>query len=197
MDELDREVLGTLAEAILSPELIEEVMTSARQKFDAGPGDDHERLRRELAALDRQQARLVDAVAAGGDAIPAIVTRLRTMETQRRELLAELKDVGASLPRFAWRDVERQIRQRLSDWKSVLTGDIARARHAFRQLLTTPIRFTPTTDRGYRAIRFEGRWGLHAVFGGELVTKLASPRGRSVDYEPTFEGLWRSDRPAA
>ena len=30
-------------------------------------------------------------------------------------------------------------------------------------------------DRGYHAIRFEGRIGLAAVFGGEWVTNLASP----------------------
>lgn len=197
MEELDREVLDTLAETVLSPDLVADVTKAAKRRFDADPKDEHERLRAELDALERQQSRLVDAVATGGEAIPAIMTRLRAIEAKRRDVLAELERTPTSAPRPAWTDVEAQIRRRLMDWKSVLTGDIARARQALRELLTTPIKFTPTTERGYRAIRFEGRWGLHAIFGGELVTNLASPPGGALDYEPTFQGVWRSDRPAA
>jgi hypothetical protein len=39
--------------------------------------------------------------------------------------------------------------------------------------LASPIVFTPFVERGYRAIRFDGRLGLGAVFSG-VVTKLAS-----------------------
>ena len=51
------------------------------------------------------------------------------------------------------------------------------ARQALRQLLPAPIRFTPFIDeQGFGAIRFRGRWGLEAVFGG-VVPKMASPTG--------------------
>jgi hypothetical protein len=70
----------------------------------------------------------------------------------------------------------KPVRFSLADWRSLLTGDVARAREAFRQLLTTPIRFTPFVDKkGFHALRFEGRVGLDAVFGG-VVTQMASPR---------------------
>ena len=63
---------------------------------------------------------------------------------------------------------------------------MAHARQGFRQLLTNPIVFTPFVDqRGFRAIRFEGRLELEAVFGG-VVTKLASPRANAQ--------LWTFDR---
>jgi hypothetical protein len=73
------------------------------------------------------------------------------------------------------------MRKGLADWRSMLKdGTVARVREAFRGLLTAPIRFTPFVERGYRAIRFEGRIGLEAVFGAELVTNMASPTG----FEP-------------
>ena len=54
------------------------------------------------------------------------------------------------------------------------------AREAFRELLSGPIEFTPSVERGYRAIRFDGKIGLEAVFGGEVVTNVASPTGSSL-----------------
>jgi hypothetical protein len=69
------------------------------------------------------------------------------------------------------------VRQCLTDWRSLILGDVAQARQAFRQLLTTPIRFTPFVENARRGIRFEGRIGLSAALEGSLVTKLASPRG--------------------
>jgi hypothetical protein len=54
---------------------------------------------------------------------------------------------------------------------------IWRQRAAFRELLTERIKFTPYVERGYRAIRFEGKIGLDAVFQGEVSTNVASPRG--------------------
>jgi hypothetical protein len=50
--------------------------------------------------------------------------------------------------------------------------------------LTAPIQLTPVVERGYRAIRFEGRIGLAAVFGAAMVTNMASPTGARVTYEP-------------
>jgi hypothetical protein len=40
---------------------------------------------------------------------------------------------------------------------------VADTRQGIRELLTTAIKFTPFVDaRGFKAIRFEGRWGLEA-----------------------------------
>ena len=78
------------------------------------------------------------------------------------------------------------MRRNVSEWRSRLTGDIGEARQAFRELLTTPIRFTPFVERGYRGIRFEGRWGSEGLRSRILVTKMASPRAT--------ERLWTFDR---
>jgi hypothetical protein len=62
------------------------------------------------------------------------------------------------------------MRIRLTEWQSVLTGRVAHARQELRELLTTPIRLTPCVNaRGYRALRFDGCWGLNAVFGAEVM----------------------------
>ena len=84
--------------------------------------------------------------------------------------------------RPVWRDIEARVRQSLTEWRSLLSGDVAQARDGFRKLLTTPILFTPFTGNERRGVRFEGRIGLGALLGGEVVTKLASPTG----FEPVF-----------
>ena len=61
-------------------------------------------------------------------------------------------------------------------------------RQAFRELLTTPIQCTPGVEKGYRAIRFSGRLGLAAVFGG-VVTNVASATGLGRLWTIVREGL--------
>jgi site-specific DNA recombinase len=180
MDAIDREVLAAIAGDVLRPDLVEDVVATARQMFEAANrpkrGVD---AKRELAGIEREQARLTEAIAVGGD-VPILAERLRATEARRRELTAALQAQPAVVS--SWRDIERRVRQSLTDWRLLLLGDVAQARQAFRQLLATPIAFTPFVERGRRGVRFEGRIGLEAIFGGEVVTKLASPTG----FEPVF-----------
>ena len=134
--------------------------------------------------LSSASRRLTDAIAADGDiAMPVLVERLKVTETKRRELAARLDDEGRQRRTApAWRDIARRMRRSLEDWRSMLTGDVAQARTGFRQLLTTPIMLTPFVEKGRRGIRFEGRIGLAAILGGEVVTKLASPSGLNAEW---------------
>jgi hypothetical protein len=54
-------------------------------------------------------------------------------------------------------------------------GTVAQARQ-FLRLLQESIKLTPYVDRGYRAVKFEGRFTLNACFGGEVVINVASPK---------------------
>lgn len=112
-----------------------------------------------------------------GGQISVLVERLQRIEAKRRALLADLELALEARPTHSWREIERRMRQGQADWLARLRGDVAVVRTAFRELLTGPIRFKPFVERGYRAIRFQGRLGLEAVFGGNLVTNLASPAG--------------------
>ena len=63
MEEIDREVLATIAEDVLGPQLTDEVIAAARQVFDSAAAEaDPEVCRRELIAVERQQARLTEAI---------------------------------------------------------------------------------------------------------------------------------------
>jgi site-specific DNA recombinase len=176
MDEIDRSVLAKMAGDVLNPDLAEEIVQTARELYVApAPAlDDRDQLRHDLDMVEREQARLTDALAAGAD-VPVLVERLRTTERRRQELITAL------VPRTtrqapAWDEIERRVRVCLADWRSMITGDVAEARQGFRRLLSTPILFTPFVRDGKRGLRFEGRIGQDALLGGE-VTKLASPTG--------------------
>jgi DNA invertase Pin-like site-specific DNA recombinase len=197
MEELDREVLATITEQ-LSPDLMVEVIAAARQMFEESrTAASTNRIRRELAAVEREHARITEAIATGTTRIPVLVERLERADVKWRGLVERLngaqRDAGPP-----WAEIERRMRRSLTDWRSMLTSDVAQAREAFRHgLLPVPIRFIPTVEGGYRAIRFEGTWGLEAVFGGAMVTKMASLPGFALCYQPSFQGIWRSDRRAA
>ena len=183
MAEIDRAVLGAIAGDVLAPDLVEEIVTEARVQFEASNGPDaRDHLRRELDTIEREQVRLTDAIAAGADA-PVLVERMKATERRRRDLTASL-EAQQGHRRPPWREIERRVRRSLTDWRGLLTGDVAQARSAFRQLLTSPIQFTPFNERGRRGLRFEGRVGLDAILGGEVVTKLASPTGIEPVSQP-------------
>jgi site-specific DNA recombinase len=182
MDEIDHEVLGTMTES-LGTDLESEITAEARRQFDAHARPDRPaQLRRDLERVEREQARCTEAIATGAGAIPALVARLRSTEAQRGALLSELEQARKPSSARSWAEIERRLRARLKGWRSLLSGDVVRAREGLRQLMATPIQFTPFIDeQGFRAIRFEGRWGLEGVFDG-VVTKVASPTG----FEPVF-----------
>ncbi len=179
MEAFDREVLAAIAGDVQV--VVDEIIAEARAQFERSTkevrGDDGQR---NLEAIEREQARLTDAIAAGAEA-PALVARLKATETRRRELVAALDEApqACSPP---WSEIERRMHKSLRDWRSLLQGDVPEIRQAFRELLRSPIYFTPFVENGRRGIRFEGRLGLDAILGGELVTKMASPTG----FEPVF-----------
>ena len=187
MDEIDREVLVRMAGDVLDPDLAEDIVRAARELYEASKqSDDRDQLQRDLDAVEREQARLTEAVAAGAD-VPVLVERLRATEDRRRKLTAALT-ARQTRRAPAWTEIERRVRRSLTDWRALITGDVAQARQGFRQLLTTPILFTPFVENGRRGVRFEGRIGADALLAGE-VTKLASPRGTGQRCTRKFSGI--------
>jgi site-specific DNA recombinase len=178
MADLDRAVLTSILGEALGPALVDRVFATAKRRFEQTAQPNHAaQLERALAAVERELARMTTAIASGAGEVPALVARLRTTEAKRRALVVEVEQARQTRPAPRWRDVEAGMRQRLADWRSTLAGKVATVRDGFRQLLTTPIRCTPCVVNGFRAIRFEGRIGLAAIFGGELVTNLQTPKG--------------------
>ena len=184
MEEIDREILATIGSDVLTSDVLEEVIAAARETFEASAQPDRQdQLRRALATVEREQARVTEAIASGAGQIPVLVERLRASDAKRRALVADLARASHAAPAPSWQKIERQMRKRLTDWRSLLNeGNMTRTRQAFRELLTAPIRLTPVIEQGYRAIRFEGQIALAVVFGAEVVTNVASPTG----FEPVF-----------
>src|SRR4051812_19681978 len=121
-----------VADEVLTADVVEEVVLAAREMFDASVQPDHQvQLRHELAIVEREQARMADAIATGAGEIPAVVERLRAAEAKRRALKTELERAQRTRPAPAWRVIERQMRKGLSDWRARLQGDIREARAAF------------------------------------------------------------------
>jgi hypothetical protein len=81
MDAINRAVLAAIAGDVLDPALAEDIVQSARElhKASIAAPKDHERIRRDLDAVLREQARLAEVVAEGADA-PAIMERLKATE---------------------------------------------------------------------------------------------------------------------
>jgi hypothetical protein len=110
MGEIDREVLATIHGDVLKPALVDEVIAAARQLFETSARRSHrEQLQRELATLDRQLARMTEAIATGAGAIPALVDRLRTTDEKRREVVTALEQAQQSTARPAWTTIERRM----------------------------------------------------------------------------------------
>ena len=107
---------------------------------------------------------------------------LKARQARQNELqraIAEAARVRRGVDRRA---VERQVRERLTGWRALLTGCVEDGRNPFRQVLQGPIRFTPEPDQ--HEYHFVGEVELGRLFMGiaALAPFVASPTG----FEPVF-----------
>ena len=185
MEAVDSAVLKEL-DNLLTPDMIPDVLARARQLLEPGGTSELlERINTELAAAERQVERLADAIAAGGE-LQALVTRLKAAEATRQELATRAQMLGDGLPvvRVDWRATEREARQRLNDWRGLLTRQVDHGRQLLRKVLVAPIQFTPFNAEGRKGYRFRGDAGIGGLFSGLVeVMRLASPPG----FEPGFQ----------
>jgi hypothetical protein len=78
------------------------------------------------------------------------------------------------------RAVERAVRARVRDWRSLLTTQVQDGRELLRRTLVGPMKFTPI-ENGYR---FEGEAAIGRLLEGIVssATLMASPAG----FEPAL-----------
>ena len=132
---------------------------------------------RELVAIAQEIARLSEAIAMGGELKP-LMTALQARHVRQAELLALRRPLQHASP-ISRRGIEGTIRERLTDWRALLTRNVQDGRSLLRQLLTGPLKFTPENG-GYR---FEGEAAIGRILGDAgLATLMASPTG----FEPVF-----------
>ena len=83
MEGVDRAVLGTLADDVLSPRIVDAVVAGVLDALRPDRVDDaHTAAAAELVIVDREIARITEAIATGGD-IPALVAALQARQIGR------------------------------------------------------------------------------------------------------------------
>jgi hypothetical protein len=130
-----------------------------------------------------------------GGNLPALLEALKARQMRQADLQRAIgKADREKAPRVNKTAVERAVRERLTRWRSMLTGNDGR--QLLRETLVGPIRFIPDQDAAL--YRFEGEVALGRLFSGiaSLTPFLASPSGTGFNYMPVFRGKWIDSRPA-
>jgi site-specific DNA recombinase len=183
---IDAEVLATLADDVLRPNVISQAIAMALDELaPAGSDRTRRRLEGELGKVTAECERLAEAIGRGGR-LTALLDRLTRQEAHADALRAELATCHAPAPSIDHVALEQRLRAKLDDWRGLLTRNIATGNAMLRLLLAGPIRFTPLVEERRRAYRFEGRIALDRMIAGlvpshEISAKLhqlmASPSG--------------------
>ena len=177
---LNELVLNAIRDRLLAPAVVEMAIHLATQTLhEAATTRDQatETAALTLKALDIEAARLVDLQVAGVGDLPAVVTRLKAIKSQR-DALTRLMD--ATAPDRTIAEIERLVRERVQYWRHELTANPTAAKPILEGVLSAKIVVTPEA-RGTYDVR------LPLTASGILINALApkalaSPTG----FEPVF-----------
>lgn len=141
--DVDTRLLTELREDLMLPESAAELQATVRQllsDIEAGHEQAHASARRRLAELDRDIARLVDAIVSVG-ASEALAERLRAAELERKGIEQALQHTPRLQDRAA--EIAAGYRQRVLNLRETLSaassGTVHLARTAIATLLAGPI----------------------------------------------------------
>lgn len=178
MAQADDAVLSTLEESLLHPRVIDEAVKRAVARLTTAPSEDRGQLGADIARLDDELARLAEAIAAGGDA-PALLAALRTRQAERGRLIVRLPSPQERLD-LDPSAVTADLRERLSEWRSVLHEHPAQARGLLKQLIVGRLTMTPHREGGF--YEFRGTGTLLPLITGVVPQSVASLTG----FEPVL-----------
>ena len=199
MPDTDLLVMEAAQDELLDPAVVTFAFHEAFRRLTAAPeglADRISALRTREATLTGEVDRLTAAIASGGE-LAALVAALKQrdhdcqrLEAERRQLeaVATMGTVDAGV-------VERELVERVNDWRAMAARNVAQGRQLLRKLLRGRVRVTPKDDG---TCELSGQADYGKLFSGiPVATALASPRGTESSYQPVFKGIWRSDRRAA
>lgn len=185
MELLDRAVLDTLEHDVLQPVIIVKAVEKALQQLhthDEDPDAKRETLRKELAHVDAELARLATAIAAGGS-MTTLVSAVHDREERRLRLQAELAAVdGFACARFDAQRVEEELRCYLADWPSLAQRHPAQTRQLLRKLLPNRIRVWREIHGEDKRYHFEGDAAVGRFFSGLVGVKSHGVPNGNVGY---------------
>lgn len=165
---LDAAILHALDE-VVSPALADRIVDAFRDlAAQATEARAIAEAQARVRELQREAARLADAIATAGDLAP-LITRLQQTEAARQEAVAHVATLEAQAGTAVdWPRAEASLRRLLGDWRALLRLDPPAARQALRVLVEGPIRLTPIDEPTHRGYRFEGRTALGTALLGDV-----------------------------
>jgi hypothetical protein len=127
----------------------------------------------ELAKNERERARLVTAIAVGGD-IPGLLAALREREERRMSLEAEREAIASQRqPKDVGR-VRAELLALAQSWRHVLADDPTHARPIVSALLRGRVTFTPLAESKRWELKGEGT--LAGLFSREIFPSVWRPQ---------------------
>jgi hypothetical protein len=198
LEDLDAGVLTALRDDVLTPDLVEDVVTRALelQAEDRSTlGDRRRTLEADLRKVDGELGRLAEAIATGQE-IRTLVEAMRLRERRRADLQAQLEHVDG-LARSArptmTAELRARLRDRLASWDELLKGHPADARRILRLLLVGRVTLTPTMRPEDRFYEFTATASYGRVLAGLVaVVGLVPPEGFGRDRTTVLEGVIRA-----
>ena len=188
LDVADEAVLDLIESDVLRPNVVKQAITMALDTLMAEYASAPDRRRvfeNQLAAIERKIAQLTAAVE-GGAPLASLLVALERRERERTEIRAEMEALATVAPARVKdrRTAETRLREKLSDWRCLLRGQVREARQVLETLLADRLVFTPTSKDGERCYALRGTFALGRICSGILRSQgMASPTG----FEPVFQ----------
>lgn len=183
--DVDHVIVGWIRRNVLSAPVVDAILRGVKARFEAGKvapqAAEAEELRRELARVERQVARLTSALAESDDAPASIVAGITEREARARELRERLTvlDVARPIVPASWEDIEARARRTVEDLGALWGRDLQTARKALGALLDGPLTFTATVRNETPAWKITGMVRLP---GGCF--SVSDPNGNRTDQHP-------------
>ena len=145
---------------------------------------DRQRLEQQIRRVEGERARLVQAVATGGE-LGSLLSALRDRESRLDNLRAACE--GLQLRKQNARSLDKrrvgaELRELAKHWRDVLAGEPAHARPILTKLLVGRVSFTPLEDP--RRWELRGRGTISGLFRSVLPLGMASPTGIEPVSQP-------------
>jgi len=181
MADADEIVTEALLDDLLDDAIVADAVDEAMRWLQAESQPSREDvIGREQTKLETECARLVQAIAVGGD-LDDLVEALRVRKQRRQELEQQLR-VFRSRPPMTDAEIRRMRLARLAQVngvRQILREEPEHARPIIETLLVGRVTFTPT---GRRSWKLEGTGTLCGLFQNNLSAGGTSPTG----FEPVF-----------
>jgi len=180
----DAQVLASLEQDLLRPEVVERAVVRAREilQGDGSTSDgQREQLVADLEQVEQELKNLGTAIAQTG-ALPAFIAQAQERERHRATLTARLAALESATLTSALDDtaVQHAIRDRLTHWRTLLHRQVAQAQQLVRKLLVGRVTFTPASDDQGRYVAFQGQGHLGRVLEGMIGQPAPSPSVQGV-----------------